>query len=456
MRVKRYIVNSMPEALEKIRVDLGRDAVILNSKPIKTGGLFGIFAKQQLEVIAAVDERADEREKPVRAREAGQEDAKPRLQTGTYTAQQAYRKAHSVKTQERKEETVVSPPEQAVSRPEDEAPRTKAPGSSEIAETGGVATAVPVSRVSTSSRREQAADNGTHDALANEVRDMRQMFQRLLVKDLSNQLPAALQTVRARLTEQEVSEQLTAEVIRQLMERTKQGEDWKEEEALQASRKIISDLLAASEPTSLNLGPSTRFAFFFGPTGVGKTTTIAKLAASSMLKEKRKIGFITADTYRMAAVEQLKTYANILNVPLEVVFSPNEMVQAIERLSHCDLIFVDTAGRNFRNDEYVRGIRELVQHGRQSVNYLVLSLTSKYNDMKAIIHNFSDVPVSTVIFTKADETTSYGTMLNVAKEEGLSLSYITTGQNVPDDIMQATPALVSTMIMGDGEYARSS
>ncbi|WP_304415448.1 hypothetical protein [Brevibacillus aydinogluensis] len=182
---------------------------------------------------------------------------------------------------------------------------------------------------------------------------------------------------------------------------------------------------------------------------MGKTTTIAKLAADSMLKDKRRIGFITADTYRIAAVEQLKTYANILNVPLEVIFSPKEIVQAKERLSGCDLIFVDTAGRNFRNDEYVQGIRELLRHDADCLNFLVLSLTAKYSDIKAIIRNFDDVPVSRVIFTKADETEAYGAMLNVAYETGLPFSYITTGQNVPDDIVAATPALVANMIMGD-------
>jgi flagellar biosynthesis protein FlhF len=208
-------------------------------------------------------------------------------------------------------------------------------------------------------------------------------------------------------------------------------------------------MLASNAQTSVKLERSVQYAFFFGPTGVGKTTTIAKMAANSMLKEKRRIGFITADTYRMAAVEQLKTYANILNVPMEVVFQPKEMVTAMERLSDCDLIFVDTAGRNFRNDEYVQGIRELVEHGTNSVNYLVLSLTSKYTDMKAIIQSFSDVPVKQVIFTKADETQSFGTMLNVSEEMKLTLSYITTGQNVPDDIVVATPTLVSSMVVGD-------
>jgi len=266
---------------------------------------------------------------------------------------------------------------------------------------------------------------------------------------LSQQLPQAIQDVRKRLVDQEVTEELTAQIIRQLMESQVAGKEWTKEEAHAACRQIISELVKSRSQVSAKLDRSVQYAFFFGPTGVGKTTTIAKLAANSMLKEKRKIGFITADTYRMAAVEQLKTYANILNVPMEVVFSPKEMKQAMERLSDCDLIFVDTAGRNFRNDEYVQGIRELVEQGTNSMNYLVLSLSTKYNDMKTIIDNFGDVPVKHVIFTKADETQSFGSIVNICQTTSLDLSYVTTGQNVPDDIALATPEMVAAMVLGE-------
>ncbi|MCM3141443.1 flagellar biosynthesis protein FlhF [Brevibacillus sp. MER 51] len=448
MRVKRYIVDSMPEAMEKIRTDLGMDAVILNSKPIKTGGLFGMFGKQRIEVIAAVDEKASERENPTVAAEHRTSNVLPKSQTGTYTAAQAYRRPTVAKTSENqqvqstgREQLVAAMTQTAVATPPpEEISDTRAvPKQGEPAEQHA-----PVTR-----SQERAIPVSNHDAIATEMRDMRQMFQKLLVHDLSEQLPPAIQSIRAKLLKQEVTEELTAEIIRKVMDKSQPGEKWTEEEAFTVSRTIITSMIQPYTASSPKLGKNVRYAFFFGPTGVGKTTTIAKLAANSMLKEKRKIGFITADTYRMAAVEQLKTYANILNVPLEVVFSPKEMAAAMERLSDCDLIFVDTAGRNFRNDEYVEGIRELLEHGKDSVNYLVLSLSSKFNDMKAIVQNFAEVQVKQVIFTKADETNSFGTMLNVCQEMNLQLSYVTTGQNVPDDIVVATPELVSTMIMGE-------
>lgn len=447
MRVKRYIVDSMPEALDKIRADLGKDAVILNSKPVKIGGLFGMFGKMRIEVIAAVDDKAAENEKVQAPAADRQTDAITRTQTGAYSMGQVYRKAGAA--QSRANEGGVAVKER-VSAPPAVSQRTQEP----VAEKELEQPAVLPNPAAVQSAKPDSNPIPSHplagtDALANEMRDMRQMFQKLLVHDLSQQLPEPVKAIRTRLLEQGVTEEVTAQILQKLMEKANAGHVWQLDDARAESRSILSEMLSGHAKTPMRLDRSIQYAFFFGPTGVGKTTTIAKLAANCMLQEKRKIGFITADTYRMAAVEQLKTYANILNVPLEVVFQPKEMLSAMEKLSDCDLIFVDTAGRNFRKDEYVQGIRELVEHGQNSVNYLVLSLTSKYADMKAIIQNFSDIPVKQVIFTKADETQSYGTMVNVSEEMKLVPSYVTTGQNVPDDIVAATPALVSSMVMGD-------
>jgi len=432
VRVKRYVVDSMPDALEKIRIDLGKDAIILNSKPIRTGGLFGLFTKQRIEVVAAVDDKGAER--AASASPASQPDPSALPKTGSYAAKQAYQKAATVTAGQA---TAESEPPGIDTRLTHEA----------TADSARQAASRPDH--SQAKRAPSMAAAADSKQLADEVRDMRQVFDKLLVNGLSSQLPPAIQAVQAHLVRQEVAEEVTADIIRQVLLHGEPSAQWTEEEAKRAAARIIAERVEQASPMPSRIESGVRYAFFFGPTGVGKTTTIAKLAADSMLKDKRRIGFITADTYRIAAVEQLKTYANILNVPLEVIFSPKEIVQAMERLSGCDLIFVDTAGRNFRNDEYVQGIRELLRHDADCLNFLVLSLTAKYSDIKAIIRNFDDVPVSRVIFTKADETEAYGAMLNVAYETSLPFSYITTGQNVPDDIVAATPALVANMIMGD-------
>ncbi|MFD2503425.1 DEAD/DEAH box helicase family protein [Paenibacillus septentrionalis] len=174
---------------------------------------------------------------------------------------------------------------------------------------------------------------------------------------------------------------------------------------------------------------------FVGPTGVGKTTTIAKLAANFSIKEGKKLGLITADTYRIAAVEQLlRTYANILNIPLEVVFSPLELERALTSLEHTELILMDTAGRNFKSDLHVSEVNSLLPQQEQSESVLVLSLTSRTADMRIIAEKFSKYGIRKVVFTKLDETSVYGAIFNMVLMFGLTPLFITSGQNVPDDI----------------------
>jgi flagellar biosynthesis protein FlhF len=200
------------------------------------------------------------------------------------------------------------------------------------------------------------------------------------------------------------------------------------------------------------MSPDTRIVHFVGPTGVGKTTTIAKLAAEQVLKYNRKVGFITSDTYRIAAVEQLKTYATILNVPLEVVFSPQDLSKAYEQLQDRDLIFMDTAGRNYRNEMYVSELNALLRSQGKSETFLVLSLTTKYKDMKAITDNFSKFKLDKVLFTKLDETDSYGAVVNLVHDFKLQLSYVTHGQNVPDDITELDEQRILDLILGAPNY----
>ena len=150
-----------------------------------------------------------------------------------------------------------------------------------------------------------------------------------------------------------------------------------------------------------------------GPTGVGKTTTLAKIAAECILKYKKRVAFITTDTYRIAAIEQLKTYANILNVPLEVCYNLNDFQQATRQFESYDMVFIDTAGRNFRNQKYVEDLRNIIDYNQDMETFLVLSLTAKQIDMEDIYKQFSLISIDKMIFTKADETSTYGAMFNI-------------------------------------------
>lgn len=192
-----------------------------------------------------------------------------------------------------------------------------------------------------------------------------------------------------------------------------------------------------------------------GPTGVGKTTTLAKIAAEAMLKLQKRIAFITTDTYRIGAIEQLKTYASILNVPIEVCYTLEDFHQAIQQFEDYDLVLIDTAGRNFTDKTYIEGLKEIIDFS-QTETLLVLSLTSKYEDMRKITSQFQAIGINRLVFTKMDETLSYGAMLNIMNEYNLGVAYMTNGQNVPDDIVEGNPTAILHVLMERYTNERSS
>jgi flagellar biosynthesis protein FlhF len=183
-------------------------------------------------------------------------------------------------------------------------------------------------------------------------------------------------------------------------------------------------------------GPPPVFTFL-GPTGVGKTTTLAKLAAQLKLKRSLEVGIISLDTYRIGAVDQLQTYANILEVPFCVAQSKEELNKAKDRFSNFDLILVDTTGRNFLNKEHVLHLRSLFE-GERCSHFLVLSATAKDEDLRKTIQHFREIPIQACMFTKLDETASHGCMINQLLRFQHPLSYLGTGQRVPEDIELAS------------------
>jgi flagellar biosynthesis protein FlhF len=183
--------------------------------------------------------------------------------------------------------------------------------------------------------------------------------------------------------------------------------------------------------------PKTKLITLVGPTGVGKTTTAAKIASKAVLEEEKTVAFITTDTYRMAAVDQLKTYAKILNVPISVVYTKEDFQEALETLKDYDLIIVDSAGRNYQQKKYVNELLQLIPFKEEMETYLVLSATSKLNDLKQITSQFSTLPISSYLFTKLDETLSIGNVGQLLLEYPHGVAYFTNGQDVPDDIMMA-------------------
>jgi flagellar biosynthesis protein FlhF len=407
MRVKKYIVDSMPEALQKIRIELGKDAVIINTKQIRVGGFLGLFSKKKIEVVAATD-------------------------------------IHPPSTSTVKTTPTQVPMQQPMQQP--------------------VPQQVPFIPVQSSIQypvnQTQASSMASDDTLLKEMKQMKEMMLRLttpgtaVVQDetdaanrenLINDLFARMQ---AKLIKQDVRPDLAASIIKEVSSESKDKAG--KLTNFEAKQAVVDRLVKILTKQPIEpIHNWTRMIHFVGPTGVGKTTTIAKLAAEQVLKYRKSVGLITSDTYRIAAIDQLRTYASILDVPLEVVFSPLDLQKAMEKMQDKDIILMDTAGRNFRSDMAVSELQSLLRTDEKRDTILVLSLCMKYSDMHAVMDKFNKFGVEKVLFTKSDETETIGSIINLFSDFSLSLSYITDGQNVPEDIRLADPRTMANELVGE-------
>ncbi|MNO48049.1 Flagellar biosynthesis protein FlhF [compost metagenome] len=473
MRVKRYVVDTMPDAMQSIRSELGSDAVILSTKEVSVGGFMGMFKKKKIEVVAAVED--------VQKPRASERSAAAPRNIPRSAVPQAYQKAASsapsaAGANEPAALTASSGNEAAAKRAfaeiaaalsdslENRGAVAVLPAHEEEAKAGFIETddaplqqsAIPVnplaSMASIDEAREKkvAAASELESDVLREIRDMKQWMERIArYSSGSVELPEQLEQIRDRLMEQETDAVLVDEWISNIFDQwNEEGRIWASDQFNARMTAQIEDFLSGR--IADGIAPDTRIVYIAGPTGVGKTTTIAKLAAEQLFRQGRKVGLITSDTYRISAVEQLRTYAAILNMPLEVVQSPGDLQRALFRLESCDLVLMDTAGRNYRNEMLVAELQSLLAKELKSETFLVLSLTSKSRDMKKIAEHFGRYQLDKVIFTKLDETGSYGPLFNVLNDFPLKLSYITNGQNVPDDLLLATKEQLCGMILGTG------
>ncbi|HCI30098.1 MAG TPA: flagellar biosynthesis protein FlhF [Fervidobacterium sp.] len=371
MIVKKYVVNDIKEAFEKIRVELGKDAVILSTRKVKKGGFLGIGAKTYIEVTAAVEDKK---------------------------VQQSDEKGQIYKLQE-----ILSKNRQ---------------------------------------------DTQSTDDL-NELKKMMVELKSMISVQKSNE-PQWTQDFRRALQRQDIDESIEDKLVEYA--RMKYQElDFSNDN----TRLILSEMFLPFINTSV---PELKGRVLFaGPTGVGKTTTIAKIAARLKLTEHKRIAIITLDTYRIAAVDQLKTYAMLLDVPIRVAYTPKEAKLEVEALTDYDVVLIDTAGRSQKNEMHMTEVKAMSEVVNPDYLFLVVGMQYRKEDVKEIMQKFSILSPTHVVLSKMDETSALGHFLNVPFFLNVPIAFITNGQRVPDDIIEANNRELAVLISREVlKYARPS
>ncbi|NLL58666.1 MAG: flagellar biosynthesis protein FlhF [Firmicutes bacterium] len=297
---------------------------------------------------------------------------------------------------------------------------------------------------------EHQYDRNVQSKIQEELSELKMMVNRLMNRDfipsdIRNRERKELQKWRLQLQRQEVLEELIDEFMTEIQE-SLFGE-------IQLTEEITGLILRKKMRKRLKTAPEkgAQIQVFVGPTGAGKTTTLAKLAARYALYQGERVGIITIDHYRIGAVEQLRTYADITGLPLEVVMTPRELRHALDKLSGCQRILIDTAGRSTLNLVHIQELANYLDNLPPAEIFMVISATTKAQDLRLISENFRCMNYNRLIFTKLDETNTYGVLLNGIYLTGLPVIYITTGQSVPDDICLADLDKIGSLILGEDE-----
>ncbi len=389
MIIKKFQAKTENEAVEAAKKELGANFVVMNVRNVKGKGIFSFLKPQMVEITVALEEETERKDVPVRTADARSitealgkiAPIVEKAEKEKLDKQESSKDTSSDKVFEDRLNSLQNLIEEKFQKPEEE--------------------------------------KAKEEPEKKEAPDELKVFFNLLLKTM---------------TENEVNEEYASAIIDETARVTKAGTPF--DVALAGIyQKMILKFGKASVIAPSERGPKT--VFFVGPTGVGKTTTIAKIASRFSVEMKKKVALLTADTYRIAAAEQLRTYANILEVPFRIIYTIEEMDSALKDFQNFDYVFVDTAGHSHQNEEQKNVMGSFIHSVDGSVEkevYLVVSATTKYRDLKSIADAYSSITDYKLIFTKLDETTALGNLLNLKLYTNAELSYVTCGQNVPDDI----------------------
>ena len=423
MIIKKFQGKTEAEAVENAKKELGENVVVMNVRSVKKKGVLSIFRPQLTEVTVAKEEEP-ERALPVK-----------------------------------KEPLIPQPLVDAVTRETTDlsAIRDLLPP---VQENSGLARLAKASDVRPAERPEVREEewkdasaieeklNSLHDLLEQQLQKPEEGKSEQAEEEKESEIERFMKLLYNTMLDNEVNEKYANQIIDEIEKINKQNLPF-DYTLANIYQKMILKFGKPVEISPSQKGP--RGVFFVGPTGVGKTTTIAKLASRLSMGQKKKVVLLTADTYRIAAAEQLRTYANIMELPFRVIYSTEEIRQALNDFKDYDYIMVDTAGHSHKNAEQKENINQFIHSVDDLAEkevFLVLSAATKYRDLVNIVDTYIPMTEFALIFTKLDETTCLGNLLNIKLRTDAPLSYVTYGQNVPDDIENFNPQKTVKQLLG--------
>ena len=403
MTMQTFKAPTMGEALTQVKSVMGTDAVILHTRTFQTRQWWGLRKREMVEITAGKGINIGHRSarRPGAQAVASIAAQAPASNSGTYTRAGA-------------------------------APRNPVEGSRQLLDTPGAQSVALL-------------------GLTQEMNALKGMVKDLVTQTRARQTPQVPEDLfdyYVQLIGSEVSEELATEIIKTLQKNVRPEHYQQPEYMKDRLADQLEKLLPTAGPIVRTKTTGPHVVALIGPTGVGKTTTIAKLAANLKLREKHRVGLITLDTYRIAAVDQLKRYADIIGAPLRVVNGVDDLREAMRAMSDVDFLLIDTAGRSPNDTLKLNELKSLLNAAGPDEVHLVLSTTASPECLQLAINRFADVRVDKIIFTKLDEAAHVGVVLNTLRKVNKGLSYITTGQDVPDDIEVGKGKRLAQLILG--------
>lgn len=409
MRIKKFIGATAKEAADKMRQEFGEEAVVLNTRRISKGGVLGTGREEYVELTAAYDEA------PMRMQRNHSSGAAQQKPTAGEDVLGSLRQLASKFEEKRK--------------------------------TDASQRQIPVSV-------NQAISRAENDSLKQELSEVKSALGEIAEHIKHSRMPVlseSLKNVYTSLIENDVEEDIALELV-QAGNHKLSGHEIENQFAVDG---FFFNAIARSfvEAPVRRLSRKGYVVALVGPTGVGKTTTVAKLASISKLVKGENVALITADTYRIGAIDQLKAFADIASIPLSVVYTPDEMIAAIRKFSNYDTIYIDTVGRSQRSADKIMELGRFIDAADPNEVHLVVSANYAINTVRDVYKKFKSLKPNRLLITKLDEAVSLGMLLSLARDSRLPFSFLTNGQSVPDDIEPASGEKLAKMIYKVGAEA---